>query len=120
MIAEFGLQKPTFSYARITAFLKRNRLSFRHVHFALRGEIDPTYVKISLNQIVHVVTTYGWNGVYNVVKTSLSILFLHKFFFLFLSLFVNSFLMFLTLFVFGIIYFVFLFSELENKCLFLL
>lgn len=73
MIDEFGLQKPTFSYAWIKAFLKRNRLSFRHAHFARRGKIDPAYVKIYLNQVAYAVTRYGWNGVYNVDETSVKI-----------------------------------------------
>lgn len=44
MIEDFGLPKPKFSYPWIKAFLKRNRLSFRHAHYARRGKIDQAHV----------------------------------------------------------------------------
>ena len=73
IIKDFGLPSPKFSSTWIKAFFKRNRLSWRHGHFARRGKIDPTYVKIFLNQVAHAAVTYGWNKVYNIDETSIRI-----------------------------------------------
>lgn len=61
---------PMFSTTWITVFLKRNKLSWPKAHFARRGKIDKTCVKLFLNELAWAVVLYGWNKVYNLDKTS--------------------------------------------------
>lgn len=72
LIDEFDFQKPKFSLAWISAFLKRNGLSYRKGLFA-RWKRDPTYVKIFINQVASAVTIYGWNHTYNIDQTPIHI-----------------------------------------------
>lgn len=73
IIKSYNLPHPIFSSTWVNAFLKRNRLSWRKAHFARRGKIDKTYVKIFINELARAVVLYGWNRVYNIDETSIRI-----------------------------------------------
>ena len=48
-------------------------MSWLKALFSLRNKIDPTYVKLCINEVARTVAMYGWNSVYNVNETSIRI-----------------------------------------------
>lgn len=73
VLRKYNIPKPTFSYAWLKGFMKRNRLSWREAHYARRCAIDNEYVSIYLDLVAEAACKYSWEFVFNMDETAVRI-----------------------------------------------
>lgn len=73
-IKEQRLPKGRFSSQWIRSFMKRNRLSWRHGHYARRGNIDQEYARKYMLKLAIAITKYSYDFVFNVDETAVRII----------------------------------------------
>lgn len=72
-ITKQRLPKGRFSSQWIRSFMKRNRLSWRHGHYARRGNIDQEYARRFMLKLAVAITKYSYDFVFNVDETAVRI-----------------------------------------------